>query len=107
MTNDHPAILIAPIDVQSKVEAGAKLLDIRNEADFNQSKIKNSHHLDKDNMSSYFNNIDKTLPIIVCCYKGISARQVASQLVSTGYDEVYVVIGGFNNYVMQCPTECI
>jgi len=38
------------------------------------------------------------LPMVVCCYHGISSQGVAQFLVERGFDQVYSLEGGFEGY---------
>lgn len=76
-------------------------LDIRKVKDFNAGHILDavntpSEKITKDGVASLEKYKDK--PIIVICYAGVSAGQVANNLVKEGFSRVSVLKGGMNSW---------
>jgi len=99
-------LYIAPVDVMSKVEQGAYLVDIRDINSYQNHHIKNSQRIDNEIMPEFLREADMEKPIIVCCYHGVSSIQAAGFLAQQGFDEVYSIEGGFSAYSLQQPEHC-
>lgn len=44
--------------------------------------------------------------VVVCCYRGISFMQAAELFIQRGFDEVYSLQGGFNEFCTTQPQLC-
>lgn len=78
------------------------IVDIRAEKDFKTSRIIDSVHLpiekaNKNDFASLEKHKDK--PIIVVCAAGLTASNVANQLIKAGFANVNLLKGGLNAWV--------
>lgn len=81
------------------LDAGtAQLVDIRDEQSFSSAHIAGAVRIDNDNVGTFIEAVDKTRPLIVCCYHGISSRNAAQFLAAQGFNEVYSLDGGFEGW---------
>ena len=69
--------------------------DVRDEESFNAAHIDGAIHLTMATLNEFCDNSDKTKPILVYCYHGLSSQSVAQHLIDQGFAEVYSLIGGF------------
>ncbi|WP_044470013.1 thiosulfate sulfurtransferase GlpE [Mannheimia massilioguelmaensis] len=76
----------------------AVLLDIRDEQRFTYSHAKGAFHLTNQTYGKFQDLYDFDDPIILSCYHGVSSLNVGKFLIEQGYDNVYSVIGGFENW---------
>lgn len=74
------------------------LIDIRQSGDYNQSHDEKSVHITETNIESFILNTPKNNPLIIMCYHGISSQRVAQYLVEEGFDEVYSLDGGYEEW---------
>ena len=77
------------------------ILDVRSDAEFKSGHLKQSKHIPLDQLSSRAGEIDKSNPVLVVCAVGGRAARGASLLKSAGFDKVYVLGGGFNEWQSQ------
>jgi len=98
-----PIKLISPQELTLLVnrEDGV-LVDIRDEKEFKAKHIIDAKRLAKDKItnndfSSLENSKDK--PIIVVCNAGMSAQNVASQMLKAGFTKVNVLKGGISAWL--------
>jgi len=77
------------------------LIDTRDPQSFALSHIPNAFNINQGNLEQYLSEVDMDMPLVVCCYHGISSQGVAQFLVERGFDEVYSLAGGFEAYQQQ------
>jgi len=77
------------------------LIDTRDSQSFALSHIPNAFNINQGNLEQYLSEVDMDMPLVVCCYHGISSQGVAQFLVERGFDEVYSLAGGFEAYQQQ------
>ena len=83
-------------EAQQKLSEGiVKVVDIRDDASFEAGHIKDSTHLTNGSLHSFMADVEFDMPVIVCCYHGISSQQAAQFLIHQGFEEVYSLDGGF------------
>lgn len=88
------------------IENNAAIVDIRDTASFQTSRIANARSLSNDNVQDFIDNTDKTQPVVVCCYHGNSSKGAAEYLASQGFKEVYSLNGGFSQWSAMFPDQC-
>ena len=71
------------------------IADVRDEDSFNESHIDSARHLTMAMVQDFCDREDKSQPILVYCYHGISSQSVAQHLVDQGFSEVFSLAGGF------------
>ena len=71
------------------------IADVRDIDSFNEDHIKDAIHLSIPTMQEFCEQADKSQPILVYCYHGITSQSVAQHLVDQGFTEVYTLMGGF------------
>jgi thiosulfate sulfurtransferase len=81
----------------------ARLIDIRDEQTFAQAHIAGSQHIDNSNVESFIAEADKSQPLIVVCYHGISSQHAAQFMAARGFSEVYSLSGGFEDWQRTFP----
>ena len=79
------------------------VVDIRDEASFKANHIPGAIHLSNENFSDFIRDADLDVPVIVCCYHGISSQQAAQFLISQDFTDVYSLDGGFTQWQTQFP----
>lgn len=81
------------------------LVDIRDEHTFAQAHIAGAQRIDNSNVGALIDAVDKTQPLIVCCYHGISSHSAAQFFADQGFTEVYSLDGGFEGWRSEFPTD--
>tara|TARA_Y100000590_G_scaffold220828_1_gene249904 strand:+ start:174 stop:479 length:306 start_codon:yes stop_codon:yes gene_type:complete len=71
------------------------VVDIRDRESFLLGHINGSINLSNRNMNNFILNTQKEKSILVCCYHGNSSQSVAKFLVSSGFNDVYSLDGGY------------
>jgi thiosulfate sulfurtransferase len=84
-------------------EPSTQLIDIRDEFAFSEGHIERAQHIDNNTASAFIASADKTAPLIVCCYHGISSQSAAQFFVEQGFSEVYSLSGGFEGWKISFP----
>ncbi len=80
-----------------------QIVDIRDEKSFGTGRIKGARHLDNTSIQGFIETADLDAPLVVCCYHGNSSQSAAAFLSEKGFDEVYSLDGGFNQWALQEP----
>ncbi len=95
---------ISPQDAQTLLmEPLTQLIDIRDEFAFREGHIDNAQRIDNDNVDSFIATANRSAPLIVCCYHGISSQSVAQFFIEQGFGEVYSLSGGFEEWKTSFP----
>ncbi len=77
------------------------VLDVRGSDEFNSGHLKDARHIPLDQLSARCSELNKSHPVLVVCAVGGRAARGASLLKRTGFDKVYVLGGGFNEWQSQ------
>jgi thiosulfate sulfurtransferase len=88
---------------QTLLQQGAALVDIRDESSFQRGHFQGALRIDNDNVGTFIDAADKTTPLIVCCYHGVSSQNAAQFFCSSGFTEVYSLDGGFEGCKSSLP----
>lgn len=88
-------------------QSGANIADVRDALSFQAGHIRGAKHLDNSKLNDFIAAADKTMPLIVYCYSGSSSQGVAQFFTSQGYEEVYSLDGGFNQWQLMYPDLCV
>ncbi|SBS28709.1 Thiosulfate sulfurtransferase GlpE [Marinomonas spartinae] len=88
------------------IENDATIVDIRDQASYQQSHINNAILLNNDNVQAFIEQADKNKPVVVCCYHGNSSKGAAEYLAAQGFQEVYSLNGGFSQWSAMFPEQC-
>jgi thiosulfate sulfurtransferase len=78
------------------LEDGAALFDIRDPETFAQAHHPKARHLHNGNLEAELSGLDKTSPILVCCYHGHSSQPAAGYLGSLGFVRACSIDGGWD-----------
>lgn len=84
-------------------ESRTQLIDIRDEFAFREGHIERAQHVDNNTVGNFIAAADKSAPLIVCCYHGISSQSVAQFFIEQGFNEVYSLNGGFEGWRNDFP----
>lgn len=76
----------------------AILVDIRDEASYNEAHIQGAIQLNDQTMGEFLVHADRSKPLICYCYHGFSSQSAAGFLKTQGFEEVYSLIGGFEEW---------
>ena len=81
------------------------VVDIRDEASFEQGRIPGAFHLTNGSLTNFMQDNAFETPIVVYCYHGISSQQAAQYLLHQGVEEVYSMDGGFEAWKSEYSVE--
>jgi len=98
---------LEPAEADRAVQAGsATVIDIRDPASYQTARIVDALHLNDINIGEFLEETDKTRPLIIYCYHGISSASAAAFFVEQGFESVSHVTGGFEAWQQQgLPTQ--
>ncbi len=82
------------------------LIDIRDQASFQNGHITGSLHLDNQGVADFTSSADKSKPLIVCCYHGNMSQSAGAFLAERGFEEVYSLDGGYAEWAAKFPDDC-
>lgn len=82
-----------------------QLVDIRDEYAFEEGHIAGAQRIDNRNVGDFLADADKSAPLIVCCYHGISSQSVAQFFIEQGFADVYSLSGGFEGWRSSFPNS--
>ena len=89
--------------IQSELEKGTTLVDIRNKEAFASGHIKGGINIPIRSLAFKLNLIDKSKPVMIICYVGGSSVTAAKFLSKAGY-QVKNVVGGMQAWTGNLVT---
>jgi len=87
-------------------QGGVNIADIRDNMSYTMGRIKGAIQVDNSNIKYFFDNTEKDAPLIVCCYHGNSSQGAAQYFAEQGYEKVYSLDGGFEQWKVIYPDYC-
>lgn len=81
------------------------VVDIRDPDSFAAGRLPGAQHLGNDNLQAFLADTDRSRPVLVCCYHGLSSQNAAQFLIEQGFDTVYSLDGGFEAWRYCGPVE--
>jgi thiosulfate sulfurtransferase len=81
------------------LKAGKALfVDVRDPNSFAAAHVPGALHLNDDNIQDFVAKTDKSKPVVCYCYHGNTSQGAAAYLIDQGFQEVYSVMGGFEEW---------
>ena len=74
------------------------IADVRDVDSFEAGHIPKAVHLSVSKLQDFCDHHDKSKPLLIYCYHGISSQSVAQHLVDQGFQDVYSLTGGFEGW---------
>lgn len=93
---------ISVADVAAKKDE-LTIVDIRDPQSFAQGHIEGAVHLSNDTVAAFLAATEKSEPVAVVCYHGVSSQQAAQFLVEQGFNTVFSMDGGFEAWRLAMP----
>jgi len=87
-------------------EKDVNIVDIRDLKAFNNGHIVDAEHLDNHSLAAFVNDTEQDVPLIVCCYHGNSSQSAAAYMAEKGFEEVYSLDGGYDQWAISFPEAC-
>lgn len=98
INNNTP--LISPEELIKRQENGETLqiIDTRVKKQFEKSSVKGAVHIPLAELRERYDELDKSIPTITYCNKGVSGNAAQNILLNIGFEHVYNLSGGNKNY---------
>ena len=94
-----PPVEITAAQAFEKYQAGAFFLDVRTEAEWNQSHIANSVLIPLDQLSDRLAELPRDRDIVVVCRSGTRSKEGAAILQNAGFTRITCLSGGLQSWV--------
>jgi thiosulfate sulfurtransferase len=78
-------------------------VDIRDPQSYEESHIPGALRVSDENLKDFLAQTPKDKPVIVCCYHGNSSRGATAFLLQQGFQEVFSLEGGFEEWRVRYP----
>lgn len=96
MSNSTEFKHIDVVGLKALQEQGdVRVFDIRDPQSYALGHIPQALPLNNDNLQASLDATDKSSPVVICCYHGISSQQAAQFVASQGFSDVYSLDGGY------------
>lgn len=95
-------ISVAEVDKLLTDKAAIKVVDIRDPQSFADAHIDESLHLTDASLVGFMRDTEFETPVVVVCYHGRSSQGAAQYLVEQGFETVYSLDGGFEEWRKSC-----
>ncbi len=94
-------------DAKTLIEQGtSQIIDIRDVMSFQAGHMTNASHIDNQNIDQFIAQADPQAPLIVCCYHGNSSQNAAQYFSEQGFQQVYSLDGGYEQWKVIYPQAC-
>jgi thiosulfate sulfurtransferase len=80
------------------------IVDVRDPSSFIEAHIDGAISLTDQNIENFLNKTDKKKPVLCYCYHGFSSQNAATYFLSNGFEKVYSMDGGFEEWRTTYPT---
>ena len=87
---------LSPAQTYAKIQAGAFLLDVRTQEEYNQSHLQGSTLIPLNQLASQLNTLPRDKDIVVICHSGTRSLSAAILLQQNGFKRVSYLSGGLN-----------
>ena len=97
---NHATPLLTPqalIERQAKGEV-FQIIDTRSKSQFEKSNLPGALHIPLAELRVRSSELDKSLPTVTYCNKGVTGNAAQNVLINQGFKEVYNLSGGNKNY---------
>lgn len=96
----HGVPLLTPEKLLERQEQGEKIqvIDTRSRKDYEKSHVKGAIHVPLSELRNRAEELDKELPTVTYCNKGVTGNASQNVLLNKGFKEVYNLSGGNKNY---------
>ncbi|MDR0217562.1 MAG: thiosulfate sulfurtransferase GlpE [Enterobacteriaceae bacterium] len=85
------------------LDKSALMVDIRDPQSFQAGHVTGAFHLTNETINSLLQEVDFDKPVMVMCYHGHSSQGAAQYLINMGFETVYSVNGGFEEWKKSYP----
>ncbi len=93
------------IDIEQSItlieEEQAVIIDIRDHVSFQSGHIDNAVHIHNENVHTFIQSADKSIPLIVCCYHGNMSQGAADFFGKQGFEKSYSLDGGYTEWAKR------
>jgi|TARA_B110001454_G_scaffold11923_1_gene10971 thiosulfate sulfurtransferase len=98
---------ISPNDAKALINQGkSQIIDIRDAMSFQMGHMTSATRIDNQNLAQFIAQADPQAPLIVCCYHGNSSQGAAQYFNEQGFQDVYSLDGGFEQWKVMYPEDC-
>lgn len=96
----HRNPLLTPAKVLKRQENGEpiQIIDTRSTKDYEKSHVKGAVHIPLKELRSRMEELDKDVPTVTYCNKGVTGNAAQNVLLNHGFKEVYNLSGGNKTY---------
>ncbi len=91
-------------EAQKLCEAGATIVDIRDPGSFALGHLPGAQMVNDQNLQVFLKAADLKKPLVCYCYHGHSSQSASQFFLQQGFQEVYSMLGGFEEYRKQFPS---
>ncbi len=90
--------------LKSRLDQGEELilLDVREPFEFEYASIKGSFNIPMGDIPKRYVEVSQDQDCVVICHSGIRSRQVVSFLADNGYERVFNLQGGIDQWSLHC-----
>ena len=92
--------LMTPTKILATQEKGEaiQIIDTRSKKDYEKSHVKGAVHIPLGELRIRAEELDKDVPTVTYCNKGVTGNAAQNVLINHGFKEVYNLSGGNKNY---------
>ncbi|MFC6463591.1 FAD-dependent oxidoreductase [Marinilactibacillus sp. GCM10026970] len=96
----HELPVITPEELLThlKEQKPIQIVDVRSKSAYEKAHVEQAMHLSMPELRKGIEVLDKNLPTVVYCNKGVTSNTAQNVLLNVGFKTVYVLSGGHTNY---------
>lgn len=93
--------LITPDELLERGESSFTIIDARVEKQYSSGHVDDAVNIPHENIRKLVDGIPNDKPIVTYCNKGVTGNAVQNILINKGFQKVYNLSGGYNQYRIQ------
>jgi hydroxyacylglutathione hydrolase/adenylyltransferase/sulfurtransferase len=93
----RPDIEVTPAEAREKVAAGAQLIDVREDYEYDAGRIAGARHVELERLAAQADTIDRERPVVFHCRLGARSAMATQAFRAAGYD-AWSMAGGIQRW---------
>jgi rhodanese-related sulfurtransferase len=93
--------LITPSELIEQGEENFTVIDTRAQRQYLAGHVDHARSLPHESIRDHLEEIPRDKPVVTYCNKGVTGNAVQNILLNRGFQKVYNISGGYNQYKLQ------
>lgn len=86
-------------------QSGTQVIDVRDQQSFASGHIKDALFIDNAALTDFIASANADAALVIYCYHGNASQQAGQFFIQQGFEQVYSVDGGFEQWKLEFPND--